>query len=328
MDMTTTFLPAYGSLPCGGPAASRIFFGTANAPMLAGQDASALLDEMRALGINAFDTARGYGLAERVLGNWMAARGNREELIVLSKCGDLKNGVVHLDAQVIEEELAQSLKELRSDYIDVYLLHRDDPNTPIPEYMETLNRAFEAGKIRCFGVSNWTVERIQEANAYAAAHNLQGFAVSSPHYSLAEQVRDPWGGNCVTVAGDSHEADRNWYAAQRMQVIAYSTLSRGFFSGKFKAGDMEGAKLALDPPAQKGYLCESNMERLRRAEILAQRDGCTVADINMRYIFATKMNFFAVCATGSGERMRQNIAASRNPLSAEDVSFLENGETA
>ena len=316
-------LPNYGILPCGGPAASRIFFGTANAPMLAGEDASAMLDGMFALGINAFDTARGYGLAERVLGSWMEQRGNRDELIVLSKCGDLKNGIVHLDAQVIEEELAQSLKELRTDHIDVYLLHRDDPSTSIPEYMETLNRAFDAGKIRCFGVSNWTVERIREANDYAAAHNLQGFSVSSPHYSLAEQVRDPWGGNCVTVAGDSHETDRTWYSAQNMPVIAYSTLSRGFFSGKFKAGDMEGAKLALDLPAQKGYLCESNMERLARAQILAQRDGCTVAEINMRYIFATEMNFFAVCATGSAERMRQNISASRNPLSQEDVDFLE-----
>lgn len=317
------YLPNYGALPCGGPAASRIFFGTANAPMLAGEDASAMLDEMFALGINAFDTARGYGLAERVLGNWMAKRGNRDELIVLSKCGDLKNGIVHLDSQVIEEELAQSLKELRTDHIDVYLLHRDDPNTSIPEYMETLNRAYDAGKIRCFGVSNWTVERIREANDYAAAHGLQGFSVSSPHYSLAEQVRDPWGGNCVTVAGDSKEADRKWYTEQNMPVIAYSTLSRGFFSGKFKAGDMEAAKLALDPPAQKGYLCESNMQRLARAEVLAKRDGCTVAEINMRYIFATEMNFFAVCATGSAARMQQNIDASRNPLSPEDVAFLE-----
>lgn len=323
MDMTTNLIPFYGELPCGGPAASRIFFGTANAPMLAGQDSSAFLDEMASLGINAFDTARGYGLAERVLGSWMAARGNREELIVLSKCGDLKNGVVHLDAGVIEEELSQSLKELRTDYIDVYLLHRDDPNTSIPEYMECLNRAWEAGKIRCFGVSNWSVARIQEANAYAKAHGLQGFTASSPHYSLAEQVDDPWGGNCVTVAGPSHDADRKWYAQQNMPVIAYSSLSRGFFSGKFKAGDYEAAKLALDPPAQKGYLCESNMARLRKAELLAQRDGCTVADIAMRYLFSSEMNLFAVCATGSAERMRSNIKACRTPLSPEDVRFLE-----
>ncbi len=319
---TQQILPAYAKLPCGAEA-SRIFFGTANGPMLAGEDVSGLLDEMVALGINAFDTARGYGLAERVLGNWMATRGNREKLVILSKCGDLKNGVVHLDRGVIEEELAQSLKELRTDYIDVYLLHRDDPNTPISEYMECLNEQKRAGKIRCFGVSNWTISRIEAANAYAKAHGLEGFTVSSPHYGLAEQVQDPWGGGCVTVSGPSRVADRQWYAEQQMPVVAYSSLSRGFFSGKFRAGDYEGAREALDLPAQRGYLSEGNMERLRRAELLAAREGCTVAAIAMRYLFSTKMNLFAVCATSSAQRMRDNIAASRAPLSAEDVQFLE-----
>ena len=142
-----------------------------------------------------------YGRAEGVLGRWMAARGNREQLVVLSKCGDLKNGVVHLDRQVIEQELSESLRQLRTDHIDVYLLHRDDPGTPISEYMTCLNECKAAGKIRCFGVSNWTVARITEANAWAAAHGMEGFSVSSPHYGLAVQEADPWGGGCVTVSG-------------------------------------------------------------------------------------------------------------------------------
>ena len=126
--------PAYAPFPGVSPMASRIFFGTANAPMLAGEDCFPLLDAMFDLGITAYDTARGYGRAEGVLGRWMAARGNREQLVVLSKCGDLKNGVVHLDRQVIEQELSESLRQLRTDHIDVYLLHRDDPGTPISEY--------------------------------------------------------------------------------------------------------------------------------------------------------------------------------------------------
>ncbi len=316
--------PLRGAVPGGAKSASRIFFGTANGPMLAGEDTSALLDEMLELGINAFDTARGYGLAEKVLGDWMAARGNREDLVILSKCGDLKNGVVNLDGAVIREELAQSLEYLRSDYIDIYLLHRDDPKTSIPEYMETLNEAYRAGKIRCFGVSNWTVERIQEANAYAKAHGLQGFSVSSPHYSLAEQVADPWGGGCVSVAGPGKAQDRAWYTENQMPVVAYSSLSRGFFSGKFKAGDWESARQVLDPPAQKGYLSQDNMVRLKKAEVLARREGCSVAEINLRYIFATQMNLFAVCGASSRARMQQNIAASRRPLDPEAVAYLEN----
>ena len=319
--------PVYSPFPGILPEASRILFGTANAPMLAGEECFELLDSMLELGINAFDTARGYGLAERVLGRWMAARGNREQLIVLSKCGDLKNGVVHLDRQVIEQELDQSLQELRTDYIDIYLLHRDDPNTSISEYMTCLNEYKAAGKIRCFGVSNWSTDRIAEANAWAAAHDLEGFSVSSPHYSLAVQETDPWGGGCVTLSGSASESDRIWYRNQKMPVVAYSSLSRGFFSGRFRAGDYKTARKVLDLPAQQGYLSPGNMERLRRAEYLAARDNCTVAFIAMRYVFSSELNLFAVCATGSPERMRQNIAASICPLSPEDLRFLEEGSS-
>ena len=322
----TTLRPGYGAFPGVAVPASRIFFGTANGPMLAGEDVSPLLDGMLALGITAFDTARGYGQAERVLGDWMKARGNRDKLVLLSKCGDLKNGVVHLDRQVIEQELAESLRQLRTDHIDVYLLHRDDLNTPISEYIDTLNEAKRAGKIVCFGVSNWTVARIRAANAYAEATGQAGFAVSSPHYGLAEQVADPWGGGCVTVSGNSRAADRAWYAGNQMPVVAYSSLSRGFFSGRFRAGDYDAARKVLDGPAQKGYLCEGNMARLTRAEVLAEREGCPVAEIAVRYLFSSRMNLFAVLSTGSASRMRQNIAASRNPLCEEDVRYLEYGE--
>ncbi len=326
--ISTSIQPGYGVFPGAAIPASRILFGTANGPMLAGEDVSPLLDEMLALGINAFDTARGYGLAEQSLGRWIRARGNRESLVVLSKCGDLKNGVVHLDRQVIEQELSESLRALDTDYIDVYLLHRDDPNTPIAEYMTCLNELRQAGKIRCFGVSNWTIRRIEKANQYARDHGLEGFCVSSPHYGLAEQVADPWGGGCVTVSGESHAADRAWYSGNQMPVVAYSSLSRGFFSGKFRAGDYDGARRSLDVFAQKGYLSEGNMGRLARAEVLAERDGCTTAFVAMRYLFSSSMNLFGVCATSSAERMRQNISASLQPLSAQDVHYLECGEQA
>ena len=318
--------PKTAPLPHVVPEASRIFFGTANAPMLAGEDCFDLLDAMVSLGINAFDTARGYGLAENVLGRWMTARGNRENLVVLSKCGDLKNGIVHLNRSVIEQELSESLQSLQTEYIDVYLLHRDDPNTPISEYITCLNEFMAAGKIRCFGVSNWTVARIAEANAWAEEHGMAGFSVSSPHYGLAVQEADPWGGGCVTVSGPAAAADRCWYRDNRMPVVSYSSLSRGFFSGRFHAGDYEAAKTVLDGPAQKGYLTAGNMERLRRAEIVAERDGQNVSRIAMRYVFSSEMNIFAVCATNSPERMRQNIAASLKPLSPEDVQFLEGRE--
>ena len=306
---------------------SRIFFGTAMMPLLAGKESDYLLDAMYALGITAFDCARGYGFAEKALGNWIRHRNNREKVVILTKCGNVNmRGEVCVNRQVVEKELKKSLETLGTDYIDIYLLHRDDPHTPVAELIECLNEKQREGKIRVFGVSNWTKERIEEANAYAASHGLNGFTVSSPNYGLAEQVEDPWGGDCVTVSGDANKEVRAWYAEQQMPVIAYSSLGRGFFTGKFKSGDYKGAKKVLDGAAQKGYLHPVNMERLARCEQLAAEQGCTVSDIAMRYIFGSDMKVCAVVSTGSAGRMRQNIEASLRPLTSEEIRFLETWE--
>ena len=180
---------------------TRLFFGTAMGPMLEGKVVDELLDEMFSLGVNAFDTARGYQGAEKSLGHWIWQRGNRDQVVILSKCGNVGPlGHVKVNRHVIEKELSESLKALGTDYIDIYLLHRDDPKTPVGEVIEALNEAQEQGKIRVFGVSNWTHERIVEANAYAKEHGLHGFSVSSPNFGLARQMKDPWGGDCVTIS--------------------------------------------------------------------------------------------------------------------------------
>lgn len=303
---------------------SRIFFGTAIFPILTGANADALFDSMYACGINAFDCARGYGYAEKSLGQWMQNRNNRSRVVILTKCGNVNaDGKPCVSRQIIQTELAQSLAALQTDYIDLYLLHRDDPTTPVSEIIDTLNEAQQAGKIRVFGASNWTHTRIREANAYAAANGLHGFAVSSPNFGLAEQVCDPWGGACITISGAENADARSWYAAQQMPIMAYSSLGRGFFSGKFRSGDYEAAKQVLDAPAQKGYLHPCNMERLRRAEQLAQRDGCTVAQVAMRYVFGSSMNVFAVISTTSVARMMQNVTATLTPLCPVDICYLE-----
>lgn len=303
--------------------ASRIFFGTATGPLLSGENADGLLDGAFERGVNAFDCARSYGRAEKVLGGWIRRRGNRDGVVVLSKCGDIRNGVVKVNRQVITEQLETSLNTLQADCIDIYLLHRDDPATPVGEYIETLNEAKRAGKIRTFGVSNWTADRIREANRYAEANGLEGFSVSSPNYGLARQMEDLWGGGCVSISGPEHEADREWYSETGMPVIAYSSLGRGFFSGKFRSDDPEGARSVLDSYAQKGYLYPENLQRLRKAEQLAEQYGVTVAEIAMRYVFSGRMNMFAVVSTNRPVRLESSIRAAGCPLEEADVRTLE-----
>ena len=316
--------PGYGEIPGIAKPASHIIFGTAIKPMIAGRDASGLLDAALECGINAFDCARGYGEAERSLGSWIGIRGNRNEVVVITKCGNVGAfGRVRVDAKVIRKELTQSLKELQTDYVDIFLLHRYDPHTPVAELLEALNEEKASGRIRCFGVSNWAHERIQEANDYAQAHGLEGFSVSSPNFGLACQARDPWGGDCVSISGADGAEARAWYKKHNMPVLAYSSLGRGFFSGRFRAFDYDGAKRMLDSPARKGYLCEENMRRLERAEELAKRDGCTVSDIAIRYVFGYDLNLFAIMSSTNPERLCENVRASVHPLTPEDITYLE-----
>ena len=137
--------------------ASGIFLGTATGPLLAGENADALLDGAAERGVNAFDCARSYGHAEEVLGDWIKRRGNRNELLVLSKCGDIREGVVKVNARVIQEQLEQSLEALQMDTIDLYLLHRDDPDTPVGEMIETLKKLSSVKDEDSFGGSLFTV---------------------------------------------------------------------------------------------------------------------------------------------------------------------------
>lgn len=306
---------------------SRIFFGTANPPISTAQDSAFdLLDSVLASGINAFDCARSYGLAENTIGKWIENRKCRDRIIILSKCGDVKNGKVLVNRKVIMEQLQQSLEALRLDSIDIYLLHRDDPNTSIEEFIDTLNEIKAAGKIKVFGVSNWRYQRIEAANNYAKSKNLTGLQVSSPNYGLALQIKDLWGGGCVTISGSENEAARSWYIENQMPVIAYSSLGRGFFSGRFKSGDYESARLYLDTFAQKGYLYEENMQRLRRAEEVAKKYNVSVPEIAMRYVFSSQMNIFAIISTTSIKRLQMNIQAVNNPLNLNDVKYLESRE--
>ncbi|MBQ8136091.1 MAG: aldo/keto reductase [Clostridia bacterium] len=306
---------------------SSLFFGTAMPPVMTdGPEAGALLDSVLSSGVNAFDCARSYGLAEKVLGRWIRERGVRDQVAILSKCGDIRNGKVEVNRRVIQAQLAQSLEALGTDCIDLYLMHRDDPNTPVEEFVETLNEARQAGMVRLFGASNWTCERIAAANRYAKEKGLTGFSVSSPNYGLTRQMKDLWGGGCVTISGPENEAARTWYRENQMPAIAYSSLGRGFFSGRFKAYDYESARKVLDAFAQEGYLYDENMARLARTEELARRYGVTVPEIAMRYVFGSGMNVFAVVSTASPQRLQMNLQAAAQPLNAQDIAYLEGME--
>ena len=168
----------YVKIPYVEKGVSRIFYGTAGQPFMMGGNANDLLDAIYATGVNAFDTARNYMLAEKSLGKWIVDRGMRDKIVILSKCGHPSPfGRKRVNEKDIRKDLRKSLGYLGTDYIDIYLLHRDDPEVPVGEIVEIFNSLHSEGKIGAFGGSNWTHQRIAEANEYAYSHNLIPFTV-------------------------------------------------------------------------------------------------------------------------------------------------------
>lgn len=302
---------------------SKLVFGTATPKLFAAvapdstkQDeevAFELLDEIYSFGINTFDCAAHYG--EEIMGRWMEARGNRDKCVIITKGAHPNKWRDRVTDYDILSDANDSLKKLKTDKIDIYMLHRDSHTVPVGIIVEALNRLYNEGKIASFGGSNWTHKRIEEANEYAYKHNLKMFSVSSPNFGLAEQVNDPWVGDakfadgCVTISGPENADARKWYEVNSIPVFAYSSLARGFLAGLFKSSEPETAKNVIDGPGMLGYYSENNIERLRRCEILAQEKGVTVAQIAIAWIYNQPFDVFALSSPVTKQQITENIAA-------------------
>lgn len=281
-----------------------------------------LLDGMFAEGVNCFDCADHYG--EEPLGEWLEARGLRDRVVILTKGAHHNRWRKRVTDFDILHDVHNSLAKLKTDRLDIYLLHRDDPEAAVGPLMDALNRCVDEGKLGAIGVSNWTIPRIEAANDYALKHGLRPFTVSSPNYGLAEQVEDPWGGGCQSLSGPQNRAAREWYAANRMPVFAYSVMARGFFSGRFRSDQPDSAAKYMDAAGIRGYAHPDNFERLRRCELLAKEKGLSVANIAMAWLFNQRaLDVYALTSPSKRARMRESIDASGIALTDAECQWLD-----
>jgi aryl-alcohol dehydrogenase-like predicted oxidoreductase len=314
----------YGTVEGVDKPVSRLVLGTMIISVQEPERSFALLDAVLELGGNTLDTAHGYagGNSERGIGQWMAERGNREQVVVITKGCHHNADRKRVTPYDLAADLYDSLARLRTDYIDVYLLHRDDPDLPVGPIVEALNEHWQAGRIRAFGGSNWTHGRIQEANEYADAHGLRPFTASSPNYGLAEQVLDPWGPGCVTLSGPQNVEARAWYRANQMPVFAYSSLARGFFSGRITPRNFKKTQKTLDRACQTAYCHEVNFKRLERAMALAGEKGVTVPQIALAYVLHSSLNVYPLVGAANGDEYAQNVRAFDIALTKAEREWL------
>lgn len=311
----------FGTLPGSDIRLSRLIQGTA---MIGGGDEAAdfaLLDAAFEAGFTTFDSGHNYndGGSERSLGRWIEARGLRERVVILDKGGHHNEDRRRVTPFDIASDLHDSLARLRTDRIDLYLLHRDDEAVPVGPLVEALNEHHAAGRIGAFGGSNWSHLRIAEANAYAAEQGLIPFRASSPNLSLARQRTPPWEG-CISISGD-HEAQA-WYRESGMAVIPWSSLAGGFFSGRFRRDNLAEFSAYYDRLCVATYGSEENFRRLERAESLAAERGATLAQIALAWVLHQPFEVFPLVGARSRDEFEANRAALSIELSGREVRWL------
>lgn len=314
----------YGKLPGINKPISRLVQGTIPVSSSKLEASFKLLDDIFALGCTTFDTAHVYGNGdvERTFGKWINERGVREQVVILGKGAHHNQDRQRVTPHDITSDIYDSLARLNTDYIDLYLLHRDNPAVPVGPIVEVLNEHLKAGRIHAFGGSNWSHTRVQEANTYAAAHGLQGFSVSSPNFSLAEQVKEPWA-NCLTISGPQNTAARDWYLQAKMPLFTWSSLAGGFFSGRFTRDNLSTFTEYFDALCVTCYCYEANFQRLDRVRQLSQETGLSIPQVAMAYVMNQPLDIFALVGCQNGQEFAANVAAMDHRLTPETLAWLD-----
>ncbi len=314
----------YGHIPGVSKPISRLVQGTLGVTT-PGNDLS-LLDQVVAEGCNSFDTAHVYGKGdnERMVGRWIRDRGIRDQLVIIAKGAHHSEDRRRVTPFDIEADLHDLFARFGFDTIDIFLLHRDDPAVPVGPIVEILNQYKAAGRIGVFGGSNWSTERIEQANEYAYAHNLTPFTVSSPNFSLAVQYEEPWPG-CVSIGGEQGRAARQWYADNHIALFTWSSLAGGFFSGRFRRDNLDSFTDYYDQVCVKAYGYEDNFQRLERAQELAKQRGVTLAQIALAYVTSQPLDIYALVGCRTVDEFRDNEAALALKLTPDEIAWLESG---
>ena len=284
----------------------------------------AFLDAIFEHGGTTFDTAHGYGGgdADRVLGLWMEARGNRDQVVIVGKGCHHNADRRRVTPYDLTSDLMDTLARLRTGHVDLYLLHRDDPSLPVGPIMDTLADHQAAGRIGAFGGSNWTPERIQAANAYAEKHGLPPMRASSPNFSLAVQRQEPWP-ECISISGPDGVRDRDWYRLTQMPLLVWSSLAGGFFSGALRRDNLHTFSDYFMKLSAETYGTEENFRRYDAAKEIADARGVSVAQVALGYLFGTGLNVFPLVGSRTAQEFAASAAAAELDLTAHEMAALE-----
>ncbi|MEO2006732.1 MAG: aldo/keto reductase [Candidatus Poribacteria bacterium] len=308
-----------------GKESSRIAFGTAGCGVDRQDEWHVLLDMFVEAGGTLIDTGRGYGTSEDTVGGWLAKSGRREDVVIVTKCGLSPDEVLPDEnfPSMMREELATSLRTLGTDYIDLYMLHRDNQRKPVGEIMDPLNEVLSDGVIDAIAASNWEYRRIDEANEYADKHGLRTFAAVSNNISLPVPAAAFYRGLVTT----DRNAGEDWRRSTGAPLIPWSSQARGFFVDRHTR-EMRDAPPA-DPDAfsrrmLRVYGSDENYCRLLRAQQIGrEKGGYTAMEVSLAWLLNRDLPIIPIVGpktTGEGASCVRTLSLQ---LSESEIAHLD-----
>ena len=298
----------YGTVPGVDKQVSRLVMGVDNQQTL--PHAAVIFDDFVERGGTTFDTAYIYGggRGEKLLGQWMTSRGNRDDVVVIGKGAHTP----YCDPESITRQLHESLERLQTDHVDLYFMHRDNEDIGVSEFVDVLDEHFKAGRIKAFGGSNWSTARFDEANAYAEANGKQPFTLLSNHLSLARAYDVPWAG-CRHVSDD---ASQKWLRERQVALFPWSSQARGFFTGRAKPEDTSDAELV------RCFYSDENFRRLDRARELAAAKGVEPTAIALAWLLHQPYPVFPLIGPRHVSETRTSTPGLLVTLTEDEVAYL------
>lgn len=276
-------------------------------------DASLTMDRFWEAGGNLFDTAwiYGRGKTEEIFGHWHTSRGiPRDEIVLIGK--GAHSPLVYPDQ--IGKQLTETLERLRTDHVDVYFMHRDNPDVPVGEFVDAMDAEVRAGRIRGpFGGSNWSRERLAAAIDYAKANGKTAPSAMSNNFSLAEMISPVWDG-CVAASDDGWKA---WLKAHQITNFAWSSQGRGFFTDHAGCDKLDNEELV------RCWYSEKNFGRRDRAIELAQKLGRKPIHVALAYVLAQPFPVVPLIGPRNVAELEDSLSALDIRLTPDQVKWLE-----
>ena len=268
-----------------------------------------VLDDFILRGGNVFDNAYVYGggKCEQNFGAWMQDRKVRDSIVLLGKGAHTP----HCTPDGLSSQLTESLERLQTDGVDIYIMHRDNTDVPVGEFVDVLNAHRAAGRLKVFGGSNWSLERVKAANAYAKSKGSQGFSVVSNQFSLATMISPVWAG-CLSA---SDLEFRVWLEETQTVLMPWSSQARGFFVIA-DPNDRSNEELV------RCWYSDENFVRLDRARELATAKGVTPIQIALAYVLAQPFPTFPLIGPRSTAETASSWSALELELTAAEVAWL------